>query len=57
MKNYLKLEKEIERVCQINNVINILNWDIAVNIPLGSVREASPILIYISKIGDASSGS
>jgi carboxypeptidase Taq len=50
MKNYLKLAKEIERVCQINNVINILNWDIAVNIPLGSVSSRGEEIATLSLI-------
>lgn len=33
MKNYKLLEKEFEEIGQINNIISIIYWDIAVNIP------------------------
>jgi Zn-dependent M32 family carboxypeptidase len=38
MQNYLQLEKEIEEINQINNVVDILSWDIAVNMPIGSAE-------------------
>ena len=38
MQNYLQLEKEIEEINQISNVVNILSWDIAVNMPIGSAE-------------------
>jgi hypothetical protein len=31
MQNYLQLEKEIEEINQISNVVDILSWDIASN--------------------------
>ena len=34
MQNYLLLEKEIEEINQISNVVDILSWDIAVNMPI-----------------------
>ena len=38
MQNYLQLEKEIEEINQINNVVDILSWDIAVNMPIVSAE-------------------
>lgn len=41
MNNYSKLEYEIEKIQHIKNSINILNWDIAVNTPKGSIESRS----------------
>ncbi|XVN42674.1 MAG: carboxypeptidase M32 [Candidatus Rickettsia vulgarisii] len=35
MKNYLQLEKKMESIGQINNVINLLYWDITTYMPKG----------------------
>ncbi|MCC8417687.1 MAG: carboxypeptidase M32 [Rickettsia endosymbiont of Bryobia graminum] len=38
MKNYLRLEKEMESIGQVNNVINLLYWDIATYMLKGSAE-------------------
>ncbi len=50
MKNYLQLEKEIEQICQINNVINLLQWDVATNMPSGSATSREQEVTYLSLI-------
>lgn len=50
MKNYILLEREIEQISQINNVINILNWDIAVNTPCGSVDSRTKEIALLTSI-------
>ena len=52
MNNYYKLEYEIEKIQYIKNSINILNWDIAVNIPKGSIESRSKEIVELSKIID-----
>ena len=50
MKNYLLLEKEIEEINQISNVIDILSWDIAVNMPIGSAESRTSEISLLSSI-------
>ncbi|EER22312.1 MULTISPECIES: carboxypeptidase M32 [spotted fever group] len=50
MKYYLQLEKEIEQICQINNVINLLQWDIATNMPAGSATSREQEITTLSLI-------
>lgn len=52
MNNYSKLEYEIEKIQHIKNSINILNWDIAVNTPKGSIESRSREIAELSKITD-----
>lgn len=48
MNNYVELEQEILQISQLNNVINLLNWDIAVNMPTGAAesREQEMLLLH-----------
>ena len=50
MQNYLQLEKEIEEINQINNVVDILSWDIAVNMPIGSAESRTNEISLLSSI-------
>jgi carboxypeptidase Taq len=50
MKNYLLLEKELEQIAQITNVINILYWDIAVNIPARSIDSRTDEIVLLSSM-------
>lgn len=50
MENYLKLEQEIEQVYQIDNVISLLQWDIAVNMPVGAVESREQEMTTLSLI-------
>ena len=50
MQNYLQLEKEIEEINQINNVVDILSWDIAVNMPTGSTESRTNEISLLSSI-------
>lgn len=50
MQNYLLLEKEIEEINQISNVIDILSWDIAVNMPIGSAESRTSEISLLSSI-------
>jgi carboxypeptidase Taq len=50
MQNYLLLEKEIEEINQISNVINILSWDIAVNMPIASAESRTSEISLLSSI-------
>ena len=51
--NYLLLEQEIEEISKINNVINILTWDTAVNMPIGSVESRSDEISLLGSIARA----
>lgn len=50
MQNYLQLEKEIEEINQISNVVDILSWDIAVNMPIGSAEPRTNEISLLSSI-------
>ena len=50
MQNYLLLEKEIEEINQISNVVDILSWDIAVNMPIGSAESRTSEMSLLSSI-------
>ena len=50
MQNYPLLEKEIEEINQISNVIDILSWDIAVNMPIGSAESRTNEISLLSSI-------
>lgn len=50
MKHYTLLEQELEQIFQINNVINILYWDIAVNIPHRSIDSRTSEIALLSSI-------
>ena len=50
MKHYTLLEQELEQIFQINNVISILYWDIAVNIPQGSIDSRTNEISLLSSI-------
>ena len=50
MQNYLQLEKEIEEINQISNVVDILSWDIAVNMPIGSAESRTNEISLLSSI-------
>lgn len=50
MQNYLLLEKEIEEINQISNVVDILSWDIAVNMPIGSAESRTNEISLLSSI-------
>lgn len=52
MNNYSKLEYEIEKIQHMKNIINILNWDISVNTPKGSIESRSKEIAELSKITD-----
>lgn len=50
MQNYLLLEKELEEINQINNIMSILSWDIAVNMPIGAAESRTNELSLLSAI-------
>jgi carboxypeptidase Taq len=50
MKNYLELEKMIERIYQINNAISILYWDNATYMPKKSSTSRSNEITTLSSI-------
>ncbi|WP_417905211.1 carboxypeptidase M32 [Candidatus Tisiphia endosymbiont of Micropterix aruncella] len=50
MKHYTLLEQELEQISQINNVINILYWDIAVNIPQGAIDSRTNEISLLSSM-------
>lgn len=50
MKSYITLEKEIERINLINNVIILLYWDIAVNMNNGSVDSRKNEIVNLKLI-------
>ena len=50
MKNYKLLEQEFEEISQINNVISILSWDIAVNMPIGSAESRANEIALLSSL-------
>ncbi|MCC8483341.1 MAG: carboxypeptidase M32 [Rickettsia endosymbiont of Labidopullus appendiculatus] len=50
MKHYTLLEQELEQISQINNVISILYWDIAVNISQGSIDSRTNEISLLSSI-------
>jgi len=53
MKNYKSLEQEIEEISQINNVISILSWDIAVNMPVGSAESRANEIALLSAMANS----
>ncbi len=50
MKHYTLLEQELEQISQINNVISILYWDIAVNIPQGAIDSRTNEISLLSSM-------
>ena len=50
MDNYILLEQEITQISQIENLLSILYWDIAVNMPSGAAESRTNELIVLSSI-------
>lgn len=50
MKSYITLEKEIEKINLINNVIILLYWDIAVNMQSGSAESRKNEIVNLTLI-------
>jgi carboxypeptidase Taq len=50
MQNYLTLEKEIEVIDQLNNIIKILSWDMAVTMPIGSHNSRAKEISALSSV-------
>lgn len=50
MKAYQELEKVINQISKIKNVINILNWDVATNMPLNSIDSRDGEISTLSTI-------
>lgn len=48
--DYQSLERAMEKITRITNVINILHWDIIVNIPTESVEERSKDIVELTNI-------
>lgn len=48
--NYNKLEKRLEEVGRLENILSLLNWDIACNIPIGSLTSRTEEMISLNKI-------
>lgn len=50
MQNYKLLEKQMEEISQLNNIMNLLSWDIAVNMPIGSVESRASEISLLNSI-------
>lgn len=50
MNNYVELEQEILQISQLNNVISLLNWDIAVNMPTGAAESREQEMLLLTSI-------
>jgi len=49
-KNYKKLESKIEEIYKINNIINMLYWDISVCTPINSIQIKQEKITYLKKL-------
>jgi len=50
INKYLLLEKEIEEINKVNNIISLVTWDIAVNMPIGSIESRSNEISFLRSI-------
>jgi carboxypeptidase Taq len=50
MKSYKKLEKKIEEVFRINNIVNALYWDMSTNTPLLSIQNKKEEIAYLKQL-------
>ena len=50
MKSYKKLEKKIEEVSRINNIVNALYWDMSTNTPLLSIQNKKEEISYLKQL-------
>ncbi|WP_347939345.1 carboxypeptidase M32 [Rickettsia oklahomensis] len=48
MNNYTKLENEFSNISHFNNILSILYWDIAVNMPIGSGESRSNEIVTLT---------
>ncbi|BAD04273.1 Zn-dependent carboxypeptidase [Onion yellows phytoplasma OY-M] len=48
--NYQKLEQRFEKIGRLENIINILNWDMACNIKKGSQESRTLEIIDLTQI-------
>lgn len=49
-RNYKKLESKIEEIYKINNIINMLYWDISVCTPINSIKIKQEKIAYLKKL-------
>ncbi|CCP88976.1 Zn-dependent carboxypeptidase, partial sequence, partial [Candidatus Phytoplasma solani] len=47
---YRQLEQKFEKIAHLENILGILNWDIACNIKSGSEESRSQEIVSLSKI-------
>ncbi|WP_041405222.1 carboxypeptidase M32 [Rickettsia canadensis] len=50
MNNYTKLENAFSTISHFNNILNILYWDVAVNMPIGSGESRSNEIITLTSL-------
>ncbi|MEZ0180511.1 carboxypeptidase M32 ['Camptotheca acuminata' phytoplasma] len=50
IKNYLKLEQIFEEIGTLENILSILSWDVATNMPLGSSQGRTQEMINLNQI-------
>ncbi|HJD59951.1 MAG TPA: carboxypeptidase M32 [Rickettsia endosymbiont of Omalisus fontisbellaquei] len=50
MNNYTKLENEFSTISHFNNILSILYWDVAVNMPIGSGESRSNEIVTLTSL-------
>lgn len=50
MNNYKKLENELSTISHFNNILSILYWDIAVNMPIGSGESRTNEIVSLTSL-------
>ncbi|WP_341787058.1 carboxypeptidase M32 [Rickettsia endosymbiont of Cantharis rufa] len=50
MNNYIKLENEFSTISHFNNILSILYWDVAVNMPIGSGESRSNEIVTLTSL-------
>ena len=50
MNNYIKLENEFLTISHFNNILSILYWDVAVNMPIGSGESRSNEIVTLTSL-------
>ncbi len=50
MNNYKKLENELSTISNFENILSILYWDIAVNMPIGSGESRTNEMVSLTSL-------
>lgn len=50
MNNYTKLENELLTISHFNNILSILYWDVAVNMPIGSGKSRTNEIVTLTSL-------